>query len=124
MELPKRERTFYFDFTGESGFRYEGNVTIKCRLNVSERHALELNRSRLLGDCVNPTDSLRGIAVCLSTCQAKIIEAPNWWMQSNGSKLEDEDALVALFSRIEDESDAWRQELVDQASKSNPDLGK
>lgn len=124
MELPKRERTFYFDHTGESGFRYEGNITIKCRLNVAERHAMELHKSRLLGESPNPTMALEGIALCLSTCQAKIVDAPNWWMQGKGSNLEDEDALVALFNKVEEETDAWRKELVSQAVKNDPELGK
>jgi hypothetical protein len=123
MDLPKRERTFHFDYTGESGFRYDGLVTIKCRLTVAEKYNLELEKSRLLADMSNPTDSLYGLSVALSTLRAKIIDAPNWWQQKQGWGVEDEDALVQLYRKAEDECIKWKEELI-KVAQENQELGK
>lgn len=111
MELPKRERTFYFKHTGESGFVYEGNFTVKCRINVAEKYQLEVEKSRLMADMANPSNGLLGTAVALSTLRVKIVESPEWWKQGLGLGLEDEDALFALYDKVEKESDTWRKEL-------------
>jgi hypothetical protein len=114
MELPSREKTFYFDYTGESMFRYEGSFTVKCRLNTAERHGMESDRSRLLGDSKNPTQDLQAIALCVSTCRAHLSDAPEWFKQSRGL-LEDEDALVSLYNKTVEVCDEWRKELSDAA---------
>jgi hypothetical protein len=115
MELPKKERTFYFKHTGDSGFVYEGNFTIKCRLGVAERYAMELEKSRLLADMANPTNGLLGTSVALSTLRTKIVDSPEWWRQGLGLGMEDEDALFALYDKVEKETDSWRKELQKSA---------
>jgi len=119
MELPKKEHTFYFKHTGESGFIYEGSFTIKCRLGVAERYAMELEKSRLLADMANPTNGLLGTAVALSTLRTKIIDAPEWWKQGLGLQMEDEDALFALFDEVEKQTNTWRKELQKAAKAKN-----
>jgi hypothetical protein len=114
MELPKSEKQFYFNHTGESGFLYEGNFTVKCRLNVAERMKQESDYSRLLGDAINPSQGLRGFALCVSTCRSHIIDSPEWFKQSRGL-LEDEDALIELHSKVVDIIDSWRLELAEAA---------
>lgn len=114
MELPARDKTFYFDYVGESGFRYEGTFTIKCRLNIAERHTMESDRSRLLGDSKNPTEDLKAIALCLSTCRAHVSDAPEWFKQSRGL-IEDEDALVSLYNKIIETCDEWRKDIAEAA---------
>lgn len=115
MELPKKERTFYFKHDGELGFVYEGHFTIKCRLNVAERYSLELEKSRLLADMANPTNGLLGTSVALSTLRTKIVDGPNWWKQGNGLMLEDEDTLFLLYEEVEKESEKWRKDLESAA---------
>ncbi len=114
MELPSREKTFYFDHTGDSGFRYEGHFTIKCRLNIAERHGMESDRSRLLGDSRNPTQDLQALALCLSTCRAHVSDGPEWFRQTRGL-LEDEDALIALYNKVVETCDEWRKEISEAA---------
>jgi hypothetical protein len=116
MELPNREKTFYFDFTGESGFRYEGNFTIKCRLNTAEKLAKESELSRLLGDSPNPTRGLQNIAVCLAGCRIHVVDGPEWFKQSRGL-LEDDEALEELYIKIMENVDSWRKELSKAAQK-------
>lgn len=125
MDLPKKERTFYFNYSSvESGFTYEGNFTIKCKLNVSEKYQLELEKSRLMSDMVNPTNGLAGLAIALSTLRAKIVDGPNWWTQGRGLSIEDEDTLVTLYEKVESETYEWRKELEDKAKAAKQELGK
>jgi hypothetical protein len=71
----------------------------------------------------NPTDSLYGLSVAMSTLKSKIVEAPNWWAQSNGWAMEDEDAIVALYRKVEEECAKWKEELVKKAQETS-ELGK
>jgi hypothetical protein len=111
MDLPKREKTFYFDYEGESGFRYEGTFTVKCRLTVAEKYASELEKTRLQGDTSNPSAGLSGLAIALSSLRSRIIDGPNWWKQGLGLGIEDEDALVELFNKVEDTANEWVLEV-------------
>lgn len=111
MDLPKREKTFYFDYEGESGFRYEGNFTIKCRLTVAEKYAAELEKTRLQGDTLNPSPGLSGMAIAISSLRSRIVEGPNWWKQGSGLTIEDEDALVELYSKVEEVAAEWASEV-------------
>lgn len=125
MDLPKKERTFNFNFTSEeSGQLYEGTFTVKCKLNVAEKYQLELEKSRLMSDMANPTNGLMGISIALSSLRIRIIDGPNWWMQGKGLTIEDEDALVELFEKVEQECMAWRKELSEKAEKAREELGK
>jgi hypothetical protein len=125
MDLPKKERTFSFSYVGQdSGMTYEGTFTIKCRLNVAEKYQLELEKSRLISDMANPTNGLMGMAIALSTLRTKISDGPNWWSQGKGLSIEDEDTLVALFDKVEEESLQWRKELDEKAKAAQKELGK
>lgn len=118
MELLSRDKNFYFNYTGESGFKYEGQFTIKCRLNTVERHGMESDRSRLLGESKNPTADLQALALCISMCRAHISDAPEWFKQSRGL-LEDEDALVELYNKVTETIDSWRKDLSDFAKEKS-----
>jgi len=123
MSLPDRNRTFYFDYTDEFGNRTEGNFTIKCRLTMRERHAMELEKSRALGGNQNPTNALMGIAVMAATLSTHIVKSPNWWEQSNnGMDLEDENVVVALYDQLTSEQLAWRDELVKNTLDSTKEV--
>jgi hypothetical protein len=119
MSLPKKQRTFYFDYTDDYGEQYKANFTIKCRLTMRERHAMELEKSRILGGNVNPTNGLMGIAVMVATLRAHIAEAPSWWTESDcGLDLDDEEIVVALFDKLTTEQLAWHDELTKKAIDS------
>ena len=118
MELPKKQRTFYYDHKDEYGERREGNFTVKCRLTLRERQRMELDKSRLLGGHTSPTDALMGISVMVATLNTHITEAPEWWKQSDsGLDLDDESIVVELYDRLTDEQIAWRKELTAHAEE-------
>lgn len=113
MDLPSKERTFEFDYVGlDTGKEYKGRFTVLCLLNVGQKHSRDLEQTRLLGNYVNPTDSLAGLAVILSNLRAKIVDAPEWWKQSQGGALiEDEDTLVTLYRKVQEAESLWREDL-------------
>ncbi|MDQ6989348.1 MAG: hypothetical protein Q9M19_05645 [Mariprofundaceae bacterium] len=116
MNLPTKERTFYFDHKDEYGERREGNFTVKCRLTMRERQVMELYKSRIVGGHTAPTDALTGISVMVATLNTHITEAPEWWKQSDsGLDLEDETIVVDLFNQLTTEQLAWRDELTQYA---------
>jgi hypothetical protein len=112
MDLPKRERAFYFDHMGEYGNKYDGHFVVKCRLNVAEKYQYELERSKLLGDVSKPTDGLASISSILAFLRSRIISGPNWWQQGQGFNIEEEEVLYALLTKVDDEISAWKQELA------------
>jgi hypothetical protein len=118
MSLPKNEKTFDFNHVGETtGKKYEGQFTVRCSLNMGMKHQLELEKSRLLADFLNPTSELAGIALILSNLRIKISEAPEWWKQSAGGfNLEDEDVLVELYKKLVEKELEYRNEIKAKAA--------
>lgn len=119
MDLPSKEKTFDFDHVGEdTGKKYEGRFTVLCVLNVGQKHALALEKTRLMGNYANPTDDLSGFATILANLRAKIVDAPEWWKQSNGgSIIDDESALVVLYRKVQEAEFEWKEELKKKSQK-------
>ena len=119
MDFPSLEKTFYLDFTTEFGNRYEGTFTVKCLLNIGEKHRLELEKSRLLGSSTNPTDDLYSLSLVVAACRAKIISGPNWWTQSKGGELlVEEDLLGTVYAKVQDAEQEWKADLIKKATES------
>jgi hypothetical protein len=120
MDLPSKEKTFDFDYTAElTNKRYDGRFTVLCSLNIGQKHAMALEKTRLLGSYQNPTDDLFGFAIILSNLRAKIIDGPEWWKQSRGgSTIEDEDVLVQLYNKVQEAESQWKENLRQKAASS------
>lgn len=120
MDLPKKESTFDFEYQGiTTGREYKGQFTVKCVLNMAMKHQLELEKTRLMADYNNPSDGLAGLAVILSKLRIHIIDAPEWWQQSRGGMaIEDEDLLVALYDRILEAEEKWREKVRSKGTKA------
>jgi hypothetical protein len=119
MDLPSKEKTFTFEHIGEdTGKKYDGQFTVRCVLNVGQKHAMALEKTRLMGNYPNPTDDLAGFAVILANLRAKIITAPEWWNQSSaGATIDDEDALVVLYRKITEAEIEWKDDLKKKSQK-------
>jgi hypothetical protein len=113
MELPKNEDIVDIDVIGDTTFKqYRGQFTIRCVLSAGQRHAMELEKSRLMGTSPQPTDALVGLSEVLGTLRAKIVEAPDWWKQSlGGSSLSDENVLMELYNKIGEAEIEWRNKV-------------
>jgi hypothetical protein len=119
MALPDTTSVFDFEHTTDLGKKYDGQFTVRCTLNMGQKHALELEKTRLLGNYANPTEELAGIAIVLANLRVKITDGPPWWMQSNGGyNIEDEDALVALYNKVQNAETEWRSKLLEKAQKA------
>lgn len=118
MDLPNTQSVFDFDFTSELGKKYDGQFTVLCVLNMRQKHTLELEKTRLLGNYANPTDELAGIAVILSNLRARIVSGPSWWEQSDGGyNIPDIDALTMLYNRVIAAETEWRTKLKEKTKK-------
>lgn len=119
MDLPSKERAFEIDCVGEvTGKRYEGTFTVLCSLNIGQKHALALEKTRLIGNYSSPTEDLIGLSVLLANLRIKIVDGPEWWKQSRGgATLEDEEVVVTLFEKIQEAERAWKDSLKQKAQK-------
>jgi hypothetical protein len=119
MDLPNKEKTFACEHIGETtGKKYDGQFTVRCILNVGQKHALALEKTRLLGSYESPTDDLAGLAIILANLRARIVDAPEWWKQSNGGSLvDDEDVLVVLYRKIQEAELEWKEDLKKKTQK-------
>lgn len=118
MDLPATETVFDFDFTSELEKRYEGRFTVRCLLNMRQKHALELEKTRLLGNYANPTDELAGISIIIATLRGRIIDAPEWWKQSDGGmNFVEFDVLTALYNKVMNAEVEWRAKLKEKTKK-------
>lgn len=113
MDLPKNERTFEFNVVGDNfGKSYSGAFTVKCVLNIFERRLLELEKSKLRADIVNPTPDLIALTTILANLRLRVKEAPEWWKQSNGGdNMEEENVLVELFDKVMEQETLWKESL-------------
>lgn len=119
MDLPTTDSVFDFDFTSDLGKKYDGQFTVRCLLNMRQKHILELEKTRLLGNYSNPTDELAGIAIILATLRARLVDAPEWWKQSDGGfNIPDIDALSALYDKVLAAEVEWRKKLKEKAQKA------
>lgn len=119
MDLPKIETVIDFEFTSELGKKYEGRFTVLCLLDMGQKHRLELEKTRLLGNYQNPTPELSGIAIVLANLRVKVLDGPEWWKQSNGGYLiKDEDALVTLYDKVQEAETQWRNQLKEMGKKA------
>src|SRR5690606_37120762 len=113
-----KQKSFNFEYTSQMGSKFDGIFEVKCHLNIGEKHALEMEKTRLLGPYTNPTDTLVGIAVILSDLRHKLVSGPNWWTQSYGGQtIEEEDVLTELHKKVQETEDEWRKELAEKAKK-------
>lgn len=126
--LPKNERTFSVELEGDTtGITYKGEFTVKCVLNMSGKHSLELEKTRLMADYANPSAGLAGIAISLATIRAKVVEGPDWWKKSDaGATILDENVIFKIFDECVKIENAWRADLKkkgEEAQKGNEPTG-
>lgn len=118
MDLPNTQSVFDFDFTSDLGKKFDGQFTVLCLLNMRQKHLLELEKTRLLGNYPNPTDELAGISVILANLRGRIVDGPEWWKQSDGGyNIVDIDVLTALYNKVLSAEVEWRTKLKEKSKK-------
>jgi hypothetical protein len=118
MELPKNESVFDIQVEGDTTFKkYEGQFTVRCVLSMGQKHGMELEKTRLLGNHANPSEELLGLAIIFANLRAKVIDGPEWWKQSNGGvTIKDENVLVELYNQVEKAENEWRSKVKEMAT--------
>lgn len=120
--LPKNEKTFYFTHEGsDTGFKYEGNFTVKCVLSIGDKRYMEMEKTRLMADYGNPSQGLAAYAMFLSNINARIIKAPQWWTDShNGLDILDEDAIFAIYDEMMKIENDWKDSIKKKSESIAP----
>lgn len=113
MDLPKNEKSFVLDHTGETtGRKYQGTFTVKCMLSLADKRALEIEKTKLSADLNNPSNELSAIATIIAHLRVKVVDAPDWFKQSiRNLDLLDEDAFVEVYDKCFQKSEEWLSEL-------------
>ena len=124
MDLPKNERTFFFNAVGEyTQQKFEGEFTVLCVPTMLQRRSIEIERGRITGDMSNPTSNLFSLAIMLGNLRIRILKSPGWWTDSNGgSTLRDDNVVLALFEQVMQQEEDWRDEVRKKAAGGD-DLG-
>ncbi len=127
MDLPKNERTFFFEEPGDATLEiYKGEFTVLCIPDMRARRAIEVEKSRLSADVANPTDNLAGLSIILANLRVRVLSGPSWWEESlGGYNIMDENILVMLYDKVLEQEESWRTALKERASpkKEDDDLG-
>jgi len=123
--LPKNEKSFDVDIVGDTtGFKYQGQFTVLCILDMAGKHALELEKTRLMADYANPSRGLFGIATSLATIRTKVVSSPAWWKNAeDGATIKDENLVFAVYDQCNEMERQWREELKkssEEAEKEAP----
>ena len=124
MSLPKNESAFDFEHIGELyGKKYEGQFTVKCVLNLADKRALEIEKSRLTADLMNPTGNLSALGSVIANLRVRVITAPDWFSQAIITlDILDEEVVFELYRKCLDESEKWRENVkikVEEKTEGN-----
>jgi hypothetical protein len=113
MDLPKNEKSFLFNHTGElTGRKYEGTFTVKCVLNMADKRRLEIEKSSISADLMNPTNNLSAIATVVANLRVRVVNSPDWFKQSIQTlDLLDEDVIFEIYSQCLNKSEEWITEV-------------
>jgi hypothetical protein len=119
MNLPKNEKSFMFSKEGEvTGFKYEGQFSVKCVLTAADKRVLEIEQSRLMVDLKNPTSNLIAISRVVANLRIRVLKAPDWFDQMIGDlETLDDNILFDVWSECLQASQNWHDELK---KKSDP----
>jgi len=113
MDLPKNEKSFLLNHVGEiTGRKYEGTFTVKCILNVADKRRLEIEKSAISADLLNPTENLSAISIVVANLRVRVINAPDWFKQSIQTlDFIDEDVIFEIYSLSLKKAEEWIKEV-------------
>lgn len=119
MSLPKNEGAFDFQHVGElTGKKYEGQFTVKCVLNLADKRLLEIEKSRLTADLMNPTGNLSALGAVIANLRVRVIDGPDWFNQAIMSlDILDEEVVFELYGKCLEKSDEWRNDIKAKAEE-------
>jgi len=119
MSLPKNESSFDFLHVGElTGNKYDGQFTVKCVLSLGDKRLLEIEKSRLTADLMNPTGNLSALGSVVANLRVRVTDAPDWFNQKiMNLDILDEEVLFELYSKCLEKSEEWRDKVKEKAEE-------
>jgi hypothetical protein len=119
INLPKNEKTFMFSKVGEvTGMKYEGQFTVKCALSLADKRLIEIEKSRLSADLMNPTGNLDAISRVIANLRVRVITGPEWYNQQvNTMNILDEDIVFDVYGECLKAAEEWMKELKKESNK-------
>jgi hypothetical protein len=124
--LPPNEESFSVNIVGDRSQKlFQGDFTIKPRLNCGELVTIEANADRLGANSPTISPGYKAFMRSLAELEIQVLEGPRWWVASrNGLGLEDPN-LVAEISMLTNkavnehfEKIAAAAEQVEKATKA------
>lgn len=121
MNLPKNEKSFHFSKEGEvTGFKYEGEFTVKCALSLGDKRLIEIEKSRLSVDLMNPTGNLDAISRIMANLRVRVLKGPEWFTQQvNTMNILDEEIVFEVYSECLKAAEDWLKELKKESGKGD-----
>lgn len=109
-----------------TGKPYNGKFLIKTVLNRRENFLADERRRYILGGNPNSAPpALQGEAYMLGQLFVRIVEAPDWWKQSDsGLDIEDDNVIGELYKAAEAAASDREKVIQDEAKASLEQLAK
>lgn len=118
---------FTFESIGDlTKISYNGVFEIKASLNFIEKINLETDTRNILnhpqiGEAVHP--DIANSAYALALIKAYVVKAPPWFNDSNYLRdFYDENVIVDLFNKINEEAKKWLETIKTEAIKAKKEL--
>ena len=112
----------------ESGKHYNGTFTIKTVLTRRDNFTADAIRREVLGPSPEGTVVLPDLqfeAYMLGQLRVRIVNAPEWWTNSNfGLDMEDGDIIAKLYALVVKEEGKSKAELKKESEKALEQLKK
>lgn len=109
-----------------SGKSYDGKFTVKTLLTRRENFVADERRRFILGtNAQGAVPSLSGEAYMLGQLSVRIVDAPQWWVDSdNGLDIVDENIIGILYKLMEEKVKEAEEEIAAKAKQSLEKLAK
>lgn len=119
MSLPKNEASFDFEHIGElTGKKYEGQFTCKCILSLADKRVLEIEKSRITADLMNPTGDLSALGTVIANLRVRVLDAPDWFRQAiQNLEILDEEVIFEIYGKCLGKAEEWRKKIKEKAEE-------
>ena len=117
MSLPKNEAMFSISIIGETTQeQYVGDFICVPIPTIGQRNVIAREEMRLIGDPLYAPADLQVRAIWLSALRVQITEGPTWWTESGyGHGLYDENVVKAIYDKLIEATESWREEVKKKA---------
>jgi hypothetical protein len=126
MNLPSNEHTFPVKIVGErTKHVYEGKFKVKCLLTLEETVEKDLKYDSYTRGSTTLLAESRVYARAVAELEARVIDAPSWWKDSNdGRNLLDKNVVLELANLALDAEKVYDERIEKAAKEAEEELEK